>query len=246
MDISTTTVRLHGRDGGGFDAFVAAPVAPGPWPAVVFGMEAMGFNAFGRRTAEDLAALGYVTVTPDYYRGAGPSRPDDYEDLDEVIAAIGELDFGRATFDLLAAVDWARAQATVLPDRVALWGYCTGGTLALMAAALDRRVAATLIFFLSQPCFPEITAKRPAHARDMIWSLCAPVMLISGADDRLLPPEVIADLDRRLSAAGVGHEVHVYPGAGHAFTGPARHMHHPGASVDSWRRATDFLKRTIG
>ncbi|HET9629647.1 MAG TPA: dienelactone hydrolase family protein [Novosphingobium sp.] len=245
MEITTEMVALRGRDGGTLPAFVARPGQPGRYPAVVFGMEAMGLNAFGRKTAEDLARLGYVTITPDYYRGRGPSRPDDYDDFTEVIAAIGELDFVEGTFDILAGVDWARSQADVDPGRVALWGYCTGGTMTLMAAALDRHVSATVIFFLSQPFFEELTSKRPAHARDMIWSIRSPVLLISGADDALLPPELLADLSRRFDAAGIAHTIRVYEGAGHAFTGPARHMHNAPATTDSWRLATNFLREAM-
>lgn len=237
------TIGLQASDGSTIEAFVAEPEGDGPWPAIVFGMEAMGLNRFGRRTAAEVAALGFVTITPDYYRGAGPSRPDDYDDFTEVIAAIGALDFGRATFDLLAAVDWARAQPAVVPDKVALWGYCTGATLAMLAAALDRKIVATLLFFPSQPFFPELSAKRPVHAWDLAWAIRSPVLVVSGGDDPILPPETIAELDRRLAAADVAHEIRVYQGAGHAFTGDARHMHHAAATADSWRVATAFLRR---
>ena len=102
--IRTRTLELAMPDGGRVPAFVAEPEGTGPYPAVAFGAEAMGPNRFGRRVASELAALGYVTITPDYYRGAGPSQPDNYEDFTEVIAAIDGLDFRQATFDLLAGV----------------------------------------------------------------------------------------------------------------------------------------------
>lgn len=244
--VQTREIRIAGMAGDEVPALLCEPEGDGPFPAVVLGGEAMGPNRFNRRTAEAIAALGHVVLAPDYYRGHGPSRPDDYEDFTEVIAAIDALDFRQGTSDMLAGVDWLRSHPRVDAARVVLWGYCTGATLALMAAALDRRVAATLLFFPSQPSFPELTDKRPVHARDLIWAVRSPVLVVSGGDDPILPPPVIADLRARFEANAIIHEIHVYDGAGHAFTGDARHMHHAGATADSWERATQFLARHTG
>jgi carboxymethylenebutenolidase len=246
FEVTTATLRLPTFDGRETTAFVAAPSGPGPFPAVVFGAEAMGPNRFGRRVASELAALGYVTITPDYYRGAGPSRSDDYSDFTEVMAAIDGLDFRAATFDVLAGVDWARRQLNVAPDRVALWGYCTGATLTWMAAALDRHVAATVLFFPSQPTFEVLTPKRPVHAMDLIWAVRGPVMLFSGDQDAILPAPVLDEMRVRFAQHGVKFENRLYAGAGHAFSAEAPHMHNAAAAADSWARATAFLGAELG
>lgn len=242
--IRSRTIRLQAM-GGETAALVTEPTSPGPHPAIVFGCEAMGINSFGRRVAEDAAALGYVTITPDYYRGAGPSKPDSYDDFTEVLAAIEALDFRQATFDVLAAVDWARAQPNVDPERVAVWGYCTGATLAMLAASLDRTLAAAVLFFPSQPVFETLTPKRPAHPMDMIWSIACPVLVIYGDQDPLMPPERLAELRRRLELWGVPHEIRIYQGAGHAFSAPAAHMHNAAATEASWAEARGFLERAL-
>src|SRR5690606_31547689 len=107
----------------------------------------------------------------------------------EVIAAIEALDFTRATFDVLSGVDWARAQAQVDSRRVAVWGYCTGGTLAMLAASLDRHLAAAVIYFPSQPTFHDIGPRTPTHAQDLIWSIKCPVLFLSGDQDGILGPD---------------------------------------------------------
>jgi carboxymethylenebutenolidase len=244
--VKTRTIDLNGRDGGRIAAFVAEPDTPGPHPAIVFGAEAMGPNRFGRQVAADMAALGYVTITPDYYRGEGPSQPDNYEDFTEVMAAIDGLDFRRATFDVLAGVDWLRGQPQVDPLRVAAWGYCTGATLALLAASLDRGLAAAILFFPSQPRFEALTAKRPSHALDHIWSIACPVLLISGDQDPILSPAILAEFRERFERWGIRHDIRVYPGAGHAFSAEAPNMHHAEAAAASWTAATDFLARALG
>jgi carboxymethylenebutenolidase len=244
--VRTRTVTLSTYDGGQAKAFVAEPESPGPHPAVAFGAEAMGPNKFGRRVATELAALGYVTITPDYYRGGGPSQPDNYNDFTEVMAAINALDFGQAAFDVLAGVDWLKAQPQVDPRRVSTWGYCTGGTLTMLAAGLDRELAASVWFFPSQPRFEDLSVKHPMHAVDLIWSIACPVLLIVGDQDSLYPAEMVADIRRRFEQWGVDHQIIVYPGAGHAFSADAPHMHNADASAGSWKAATEFLARASG
>jgi carboxymethylenebutenolidase len=244
--VRTRTISLPTSDGGQAIAFVAEPEGPGPYPAIAFGAEAMGPNKFGRKVAADMAALGYVTITPDYYRGGGPSQPDNYNDFTEVMGAIDALDFRQATYDVLAGVDWLRAQPQVDPGRVAVWGYCTGGTLAMLAASLDRKLSATVLFFPSQPRFEALTVKRPAHPIDLVWSITSPVLLIYGDQDPIMPPDLLAELRRRFDQWGIRNEVRIYPGAGHAFSADAPHMHNAEATAASWEAATNFLERNTG
>jgi carboxymethylenebutenolidase len=246
LNIVTRTVAVTTSDGSRISAFVAEPERQGRYPVIVFGQEAMGFNAFGRDIAERLAAEGFFTVTPDYYRGTGPTRPDDYTDFSEVFAAIGALDFRQATYDLMVAADWARSQSNVDPERVFIWGYCTGGTLAMMAACLDRRLAGAVMYFPSQPRFETLDARHPAHPVDMVWNAACPLLILYGDQDPLMPPELLADLRARLEQWNIQHDIRIYPGASHAFTAPAPHMHHAGATAAADAAALAFIRDPKG
>ena len=111
------------------------------------------------------------------------SRPDDYSDFTEVVSFIAELDFTGATNDILAGIDYARALPEVDADRVAVWGYCTGGTLAMLASMLDRRLGAAVWFFPSQPTFDDLSPNHPFHPVDLIWAISCPVLVIYGDED---------------------------------------------------------------
>ena len=128
----------------GLAAEVLMPAGGGPHPAVVLGAEAYGVNSFIRGVQEKLAGLGYAVAVPDYYHGNGPAEPDNYDDFTEVKEHIGRLDFTRGARDLAATVDAVRATPGIDPRRVAVWGYCTGGTLAWLAACLRGDFAAAL------------------------------------------------------------------------------------------------------
>ena len=120
---------------------VLLPEGDGPHPAVVLGAEAYGVNNFIRGIQEKLVGLGYAVAVPDYYHGDGPTDPENYDDFTEVIEYISRLDFTGGARDLARTVDALRVMPNIDPRRVAVWGYCTGGTLAWLAACLRGDLA---------------------------------------------------------------------------------------------------------
>jgi carboxymethylenebutenolidase len=226
-------------------AFLVRPDGPGPHPAVVIGQEATGPNTFIRRTATAMARMGYLTVVPDYYHGAGPPDPEAYEDLETLLPYIDALDFRRGAYDLMSALDYARSRPEVDDQRVALWGYCTGATLALMAACLRSDVAVTVLFYPSQPRFDVIGPTKPVHAIDLVWNMTSAVLLIAGEDDFVWPPDLLDDVRARFGQWGVRHEIVTYAGAGHAFCAPTPAFHNPAAEQAAWSHAMAFLSTEL-
>jgi carboxymethylenebutenolidase len=221
------------------------PTGSGPYPGLVLGMEATGINHFIRDVGVRLAALGYVTAVPDYYRGTGPADPENYDDIDGIMPHTFALDFPRAARDLIDVADALRARDDVDAHRVGYWGYCTGATVALLAACLDRLAAVAVAFYPSQPTFGELTPKRPAHLVDLLWMLTCPTLVIYGDQDVVMDAAGLADLRDRLARWDVDHELRVYEGAGHAFGAPTPLMHHAEAAEASWRDAVEFLRRRL-
>ena len=222
---------------------IVAPSGPGPHPGVVLGAEAYGINQFILGIQERLVHLGFASTVPDYYHGNGPSQPEAYADFDEVVDHIGRLDFTNAARDLAVAVDALRADPVVDARRVAVWGYCTGATLAWLAACMRGDVAAAVLFFPSQAMFHEIGPATPVHPMDLLWQLQCPTLFIYGEADPVMPPELLADLESRISRWAIDAEICVYPGATHAFTAPWGPMRNDDADRDAWRHAVAFLQR---
>jgi carboxymethylenebutenolidase len=221
---------------------VVVPPGQGPHPAVVLGAEAYGPNDFIHGVQSRLVQLGYATAVPDYYHGQGPSNPEAYDDFTEVVEHIGRLDFTRGARDLADAVDVLRARPDIDPDRVSLWGYCTGGTLAWLAACSCSDIAAAVLFFPSQPRFSDLGPNSPVHPMDLIWQLNCPTLFIYGDQDMVMPPELLEDLRARIDRWEVDAEVRRYPGAGHAFSAPWGPMRHAEADRAAWQDAVSFLR----
>jgi carboxymethylenebutenolidase len=225
---------------------IVKPTGRGPWPGIVFGAEAYGPNEFIRGVQGRLADLGYASVVPDYYRGEGPENTEAYDDFEEVVGHIARLDFTAGARDLARAVDALRADPDVDPSRVAVWGYCTGGTLALLAACMRGDLAAAVLFFPSQPVFDELTPLHPVHPMDMLWQLMCPTLIVYGSEDMVMPPELLANLRERIAQWNVDAEVRVYPGANHAFSAPWGPLRHDEADRAAWADAVAFLQAHTG
>jgi carboxymethylenebutenolidase len=226
------------------DPILLLPGGEGPHPGVVLGCEAYGVNEFIVEVGERLVSRGYAVAIPDYYDGGGPSNREAYDDFTEVVACIAELDFTRATNALVDGVDRLRVTPGVDPARVAVWGYCTGGTVAWLAAC-RRDVAAAVLFFPSQPVFTELGPSTPVHPVDLLWMLDSPTLLLYGDEDEVMPPALLDDVRARIERWSVPAAVRTYPGAGHAFTVPWGPLRHEGATTAANRDADEFLDRVL-
>lgn len=240
-DVHQDRISLTGRDGVQFEALRFQPGGSGPFPAVVIGAEGTGVNGFIERVGASLAHQGMVTVVVDPYRFDGPPDPEAYEDFETLMSFIDRLDFVRAAHDILAAVERVRSQPNVDADRVGVWGYCTGATLAALSACIDQRLAAAVLFYPSQPVFDRLDDRTPAHLMDLLWGIRARTLVLYGDNDVVMPEERLTELRRRLAVWHVPHEVEVYPGAGHAFCSEAPILFNQQAADAGWLRAVAFV-----
>jgi carboxymethylenebutenolidase len=229
------------RDQLGPPPIIELPPGDGPHPAVVLGAEAFGINSFVRGVQRQLGQLGYATALPDYYHGAGPKNAEAYEDFTEVLEYLGALDFTCGARDLSHAIDVLQATPGVDPRRVCLLGFCTGATLAWLAAGCRRDLAAAVLFFPSQPVFTELTPKTPVSPIDLLWQLSCPVLFLYGDADPVMPAELLDEMLGRIQTWKVDAEVRLYPGAGHAFSVPSGPLRNEQVYKVAWSDAVSFL-----
>lgn len=239
-------------------AVVYKPAGDGPFP-VVIGLHGCGGlnNSTGvvaslyRDWGQRLAAAGFAVVFPDSYGSRG------HKSQCGVRSRTVRTDHERVA-DIQAARAWLHEQPWVIPDRVALLGWSTGGISALWAARL--RLAPKD----SKPDFRSVVALYPGCRRlaNAAWSARVPTLiLIGGADDQVTPKacqQMVAGAKGR-SARVV---LHVYPGAYHDFDHPNRRIQvrsglafsadgsgrvhtgtDPAARADSLKRVPEWLKR---
>lgn len=180
---------------GEMPAYLSMPPGSGPWPGVVAIHDAAGMTRDLHAQADWLASEGFLTLAPDlFYWG------DRWTCL---FAAI------RNPAHPLPDLDAARAFLTDRDDctgTTGVIGFCMGGGLALMLAA-DHE------FDVASVNYGGLTAT----SRRALPRTC-PIVASYGAEDRWPGVrKVPAILERELTAAGIDHDIKVYPGAGHGF-----------------------------
>ena len=67
-----------------------------------------------------------------------------------------------------------------------------------------------------------------------------PVLGLFGGADEAIPADQIEEFESALSAAGVEHQIHVYPAAPHSFF-DKKQDEFAQESEDAWRRILGFL-----
>jgi dienelactone hydrolase len=180
---------------------------PGPKPGVLVVHEWWGHNAYARKRADMLAALGYVALAVDMYGGG--QQADHPEDAGKFAGAVRKnLALMQERF--LAAFELLRKQPNVDPGRIAAIGYCFGGGVVLEMArsGIDLKGVASFHGSLGGG-----SSAQPGKVK-------ARVLVLNGAADKFTTPEQIEAFKQEMEKAGVNYIFINYPGALHSFTNP--------------------------
>ncbi len=127
-------------------------LSPADWkayvPTIVYVDEWGKETGFSNGLIETLLDAGFAVLAVDV-RGVGETATTDFEATNNALMTDRPL-FGQRVWDVLRAVDclWRRIYITVQIDkgRIGCVGRGAGGLLALYAAALDERLAATVVW----------------------------------------------------------------------------------------------------
>lgn len=132
-----TTLTLSSSDGHAFSAYRADPSGT-PRGGIVVVQEIFGVNYHIREVCDWYAAHGYTAIAPAVFDRAERDFERDYgpEAMGEGIAMVGKLKPANTLADITAA-----AAAVSSSGKVAIVGYCYGGT---MAAAASINLAGTI------------------------------------------------------------------------------------------------------
>ncbi len=183
--------------------------AAGPRPGVLVFHEGLGLGDFAMARARKLAELGYVALAADMF---GDRRQA--HNLQEVTRLVGDLRNepqtlrarGRAALATLAALPQVDA------NRLGAVGFCFGGSVVLELARDGADLKAVVSFH------GVLATRTPA----VCGKVKARVLVCTGADDPLAPPEQVRAFEDEMRAAEVRDwQVISYGNTLHGFTNPA-------------------------
>jgi carboxymethylenebutenolidase len=230
---------------GAMNSFVVHPEEGGPFPVVLFYMDAPGKREELHDMARRIAAVGYCVVLPNlYYR-----RSRDFllkERTEPAMAVMFEhmatLDAATTRCDTNALLRFVDALPAADGRRVGAVGYCMSGPIVMWAAAAfpDRfRCIASIHganMATDQPDSPHRIANK---VRCEAYFACAET-------DRWAPPADIQKLQAALQEAGTPHRIEWYPGVEHGFVFPLRAgIYNRPAAERHWERLFSLFDRTL-
>jgi carboxymethylenebutenolidase len=216
--------RFMARDGHEFNAWLTPP--PGkPRGAVVVLQEIFGVNEHIRAVADKYAAAGFVAIAPSLYDRIGSNISTGYspEEITQARGYMLQVKREDALKDIAAAVNVVRHAG-----RVALLGFCWGGTLTWVGAR-SLPVHAAVGYYVS----------RIGENLDGVPK--CPMLLHFGEQDAAIP---LADVERARALFPAG-EFHIYP-AGHGFNCDLRASYHQPSAALAWQRTQEFLATHVG
>lgn len=228
--------QIRAPDGGEFQGHLALPKS-GSGPGMVVIQEIFGVNHYIKGACERLANLGYVALAPDLYWRLSPGIAIDEKDpggLQMAFGLVGRLDFAKAGEDATAALEHLRGLPEVTGGKAGILGFCLGGGVSYMVAALSDPVTCVSYYGSAVP-----------NALGLAAQVRCPILFQFGGDDDYIPADKQQAV-REAFAHHPGTEFHVHEGAGHAFDNHnAAAMHHERAAREAWAQTADFLKRTL-
>lgn len=218
-------VTLTAEDGHQLGAYKAT--ADAPRGGVVVVQEIFGVNGHIRNVTDRFAAEGYTALAPALFDRQKPGFESGYSP-DEVAEArkfIQDPDVDAMLRDVKAAIDHLAADGL----KVAVVGYCLGGSLAFLSATRLQGLEAAVGYYGG------MIAKRADEVPQV------PTMLHYGASDHSIPLE---DAEA-VKAKRPDVEVFIYD-ADHGFNCDERGTYDAESAKLAWQRTMDHLNKTLG
>jgi carboxymethylenebutenolidase len=217
-----------GGNSGQMRGYLVQPAGPGPFPAVLVIHENRGLNPYIEDVARRAAVEGFVALAPDglFPVGGYPGNDDDGRTLQ------GNLDQAKLRTDMLNS-------ATVLKShklsngKLGATGFCWGGsTVNSLAVTLGSDLQAGVPFYGA------------AAETAGVPKIKAP-LLIQYAETDPRVNEMWPAFETALKAAGVPHQMHIYPGTQHGFHNNSTPRYHEASAKLAWDRTIAFFKKNL-
>lgn len=216
------------------NAFVVYPEVKNKATAVIVIHEIFGMSDWVQSLTDQLAEAGYVAIAPDLLSGMGPNGGGTAEiraqDSNAVGKAIRDLPPDQITADLNAVADYV-SKLPAASGKLAVTGYCWGGTQSFRYATNNPKLKAAFVFYGSAP----MKEDQKTIDREALERIKAPVYGFYAGNDMRIDGTLPATIEA-MKALNKQFEPVTYDGAGHGFM---RAGDAPAPASDAEQKAKD-------
>ncbi len=212
--------------------------------------EVWGLNDHIRNVADRFASEGYLVYAPDLLSQTGieekvtaqlqkdlfdPEKRNEIQPkMRQLMAPIQEPQFAKDTVNSLKQIFDSLYSEKLTNGKVAVVGFCFGGTYSYNLAVAEPKLKAAVPFY--------------GHSDQTVEELRqiqAPIQAFYGEKDEALIAN-LPDLENRMHEAEVDFNYKVYTDCGHAFfndTNP--YAYNESAAKDAWNKTLEFLSTSF-
>ena len=234
LDISTPDGKVN--------TFIVHPEENGPFPIILFLMDAPGKREELHDMARRLATVGYYVMLPNLYYRRVREFVMSPERRPEMFGHMNSLSNAMVCDDARALLDHAATDHAAGAGPVGCVGYCMSGPFAFaVAGALpDRITAAASLHGVRLFSDAADSPHKDAHKiKGELYFGCAET-------DEWAPKNLIDGLHAWLAQSGVRYRIEWYPGTHHGFVFPQRTGLYDKASAERhWERLFALFARNL-
>jgi carboxymethylenebutenolidase len=227
---------------GEMTTFTFHPEHGGPYPVVLYLMDAPSIRPALKDMASRLASAGYYVMLPYLFYRGGPFR--EFGQSDEDMHARRELMESVTPTNIVGDAEALLAVAADDPaardGKVGVVGFCMSGGLAIaVARAFPDRVAAAASIHGAW-----LVRDTPDSPHEGLDDLDAELYFAWVDEDPTAPPDTIPAMEKALNEAGVTYTIDLITNAVHGFA-PAGERYDRRASELHWERVHSLLQRNL-
>jgi carboxymethylenebutenolidase len=220
-----TQISLTASDGFKLGAYRADPsVAPKGGLVVI--QEIFGVNHHIRAVCDRFAEQGYASVAPAIFDRIEPNFESGYTpaEVEHARTFIPKIDWSALLRDVAAAIDSVKPAG-----KVAIVGYCLGGSVAFRAAGELEGLSAAIGYYGGQ------------IAKNVDLKPKVPTLLHFGDQDGSIPLTDVEIIKQKRPEV----DVYIYA-AGHGFSCDERSAYNEAAHTDALARTLGWLAKYVG
>ena len=216
---------------GSIKGYLVRPAAAGTnrLPGILVVHENRGLNPHIEDVTRRFALEGFMAFAPDGLTSVGGYPGDD----DQGGKLFASVDRTKMQEDMRASAVWLKNRSDS-NGRLGATGFCYGGGVAnQLAVSMGADLHAIAPFYGGAPPAADVPKIKAA------------VLVHHGETDTRLVQAWPA-YQEALKAAGVTHEGHIYPGAGHGFNNDASPARYNKAAADAaWKRTIEWFNQYV-
>ena len=201
-----------------------------PLPAVIVIHEWWGLNDNIRAMADRLAGEGYIVLAVDLFGGMSATSPE--QARHQMLQVVENPEAARE--NIRKAYEFVSMTAGA--PRIGSLGWCFGGGWSLNTAMLLGDDLDAAVIYYGQVTDDE----------EKLRPITSPILGLFGDLDQGISVGSVQRFEEALQRLRKNHDVHIYPGADHAFANPTGSAYNAVAAEDAWQKTLEFLDLHLG